>query len=143
MPKIPVEFVISLQEIEVVVMGRQRELGLLDKGSEIVIVREDLCDELGLEVNRKKRIMMQTANSEKKELQGYVEYLELEVEGVRTYAHAFVMQLAPYQLLLGRSWQKGVKLEKIEQENSSIEIKISDLGESRKRVVVPVEGVEH
>ena len=143
MPKIPVEFVISLQEIEVVVMGRQRELGLLDKGSEIVIVREDLCDELGLEVNRKKRIMMQTANSEKKELQGYVEYLELEVKGVRTYAHAFVMQLAPYQLLLGRSWQKGVKLEKIEQENSSIEIKISDLGESRKQVVVPVEGIKH
>jgi len=142
-PKIPVEFVISLQEIEVVVMGRQRELGLLDKGSEIVIVREDLCDELGLEVNRKKRIMMQTANSEKKELQGYVEYLELEVKGVRTYAHAFVMQLAPYQLLLGRSWQKGVKLEKIEQENSSIEIKISDLGESRKQVVVPVEGIKH
>jgi len=76
--------------------------------------------------------MMQTANSEKKELQGYVEYLELEVEGVRTYTHAFVMQLVPYQLLLGRSWQKGVKLEKIEQENSSVEIKISDPGESRK-----------
>jgi len=58
--------------------------------------------------------MMQTANGGKKELQGCVEYLELEVGGVRTYAHAFVVQSAPYWLLLRRPWQKGVKLEKIE-----------------------------
>ena len=35
-------------------------------------------------------------------MQGCVEYLELEVEGVKTYAHAFVVQIALYQLLLGR-----------------------------------------
>jgi len=45
---------------------------------------------------------MQTANGGKKELQGCVEYLELEVGGVKTYAHAFVVQSALYWLLLGR-----------------------------------------
>ena len=89
-------------------------MGLLDEGSEIVIVREDLCDELRLEVNRKRRITMQTVNGGKEELQGCMEYLELEVGGVKTYAHAFVMQSALYQLLLRRPWQKGVKLGKIE-----------------------------
>jgi len=44
-------------------------LGLLDKGSEIIIVWEDLCDELGLEVNRKQRLTIQTANREKEEIQ--------------------------------------------------------------------------
>jgi len=65
-----------------------------------------------------------------------VEYLELEVGGVKTCAHAFVVQLAPYRLLLGRPWQKGVKLGKIEKADRSVEVEISDPGESGKRVVV-------
>jgi len=38
MPKMPLEFTTPLREIEVVVMGRCREWGLLDEGLEIVIV---------------------------------------------------------------------------------------------------------
>ena len=38
MPGTPLEFATLLREVEVVVMGRQQELGLLDEGSEIVIV---------------------------------------------------------------------------------------------------------
>ena len=45
---------------------------------------------------------MQTVNGGKKELQGCVEYLELKVEGVKTYAHVFVVQSALYRLLLER-----------------------------------------
>jgi len=35
--------------------------------------------------------MMQTVNGEKKEMQGYIEYLELEVGEVKMYAHTFVV----------------------------------------------------
>jgi len=80
---------------------------------------------------------MQTANGGKEGMLGCVEYLELEVEGVRTYAHAFVMQSAPYRLLLGRPWQKGVKLGKIERVDSSVEVEISDPKEEMRRVIVP------
>jgi len=137
LPEMLVEFATPLREIEVVVMERCREMGLLDEGSEIVIVRENLCKELGLEVNKKRRMTIQTANGGKKEMQGCVEYLELEVGGVKTYAHVFVVQIAPYQLLLGRPWQKRVKLGKIERVDRSVEVEISDPGEEGKRVVVP------
>jgi len=40
------------------IMGQYHKLGLLDEGSEIVIVREDLYKELGLKVNKKKRMTM-------------------------------------------------------------------------------------
>jgi len=136
-PKMPLEFTTPLREIEVVVMGRCREWGLLDKGSEVVIVREDLCNEMGLVVNRERKMTMQTANRGKEGMLGCVEYLELEVEGVRTYAHAFVVQSAPYWLLLERPWQKGVKLGKIERVDSSVEVEISDPKEEMRRVVVP------
>ena len=77
---------------------------MLDEGSEIVIVREDLCKELKLEVNKKRRMTMQMVNGGKEKIQGYVEYLELEVGGVKIYAHAFVVQIVLYWLLLGRPW---------------------------------------
>jgi len=88
-------------------------------------------------VNKKRRMTMQTANEGKEEMQGCVEYLKLEVGGVKTYTHAFVVQIAPYRLLLGRPWQKGVKLGKIEQVDGSVEVEILDPGEEGKRVVVP------
>ena len=87
-----------------------------------------MCKELGLEVNRKRRMIIQMANGGKEEMQGCIEYLELEMGGVKTYMHAFVVQIVPYQLLLGRLWQKGVKLGKIEQVDRSMEVEISDSG---------------
>jgi len=57
---------------------------------------------MGLVINREWKIIMQTTNGEKKGMLGCIEYLELKVEGVRTYVHAFVVQSAPYRLLLGR-----------------------------------------
>ncbi|XP_006455814.1 hypothetical protein AGABI2DRAFT_76941, partial [Agaricus bisporus var. bisporus H97] len=117
-------------------MGKQKEYGLLDEGSEIVILREDLRQELGAELNKERRMMMQTANGEKEAMLGCVEYLELEVGGVKTYAHAFVVPRAPYRLLLGRPWQKGVKLGKVEREDGSMEVVITDPGEEKKVVVL-------
>ena len=51
---------------------------------------------------------------------------------VKIYAHAFVVWSVLYWLLLGRSWQKEVKLEKIKRENGSMEVEISDPGKGRK-----------
>ncbi|XP_006456524.1 hypothetical protein AGABI2DRAFT_146341 [Agaricus bisporus var. bisporus H97] len=107
-----VEFSTPLREVEVTIMGKQKEYGLLDEGSEI------------------------TANGEKEAMLGCVEYLELEVGGVKTYAHAFVVPRAPYRLLLGRPWQKGVKLGKVEREDGSMEVVITDPGEEKKVVVL-------
>ena len=59
---------------------------------------------------------MQTANGGIEKMMECVEYLELEVGGVKTYAHAFVVQLAPYNLLLGRPWQKGIKLKRLSRQ---------------------------
>lgn len=125
MPSTPLEFATPLREVEVVIMRRQREMGLLDEGSEIVIIREDLCKELGLEVNRERKMIMQTANGGKEEMLGCIEYLELEVGGVMTYAHAFVVEKAPFRLLLGRPWQKGVKLGKIEKGDGRMEVEVT------------------
>ncbi|KAF8815134.1 hypothetical protein BYT27DRAFT_7249452 [Phlegmacium glaucopus] len=48
----PLEFCTPLREIEVALKGKTSEWGLLDEGSEIVVVRRDLWEELGFKVNR-------------------------------------------------------------------------------------------
>ncbi|KAF9440550.1 hypothetical protein P691DRAFT_643790, partial [Macrolepiota fuliginosa MF-IS2] len=119
-------------------MGKKREVGLLDEGSEIVVMHNDLCEELGLEVNRRQWMTMQTVNGGKEELEGCVEYLEVDVGGIKPYAHAFVVQSAPYHLLLGRPWQKGVRLGKIDKGEGTLEVVVADPVDVECKVVVPM-----
>lgn len=50
-----------------------------------------------------------------------------------------MVQRAPYHLLLGRLWQKGVKLEKVEWEDGTMDVEITDPGEEGWKVVVTKE----
>ncbi|KAF8798515.1 hypothetical protein BYT27DRAFT_7069148, partial [Phlegmacium glaucopus] len=75
-------------------------------------------------VNKKRRMMMQVANNIKEGLNGCAAFLEIDVGGIKTYAHTFVVDSAPYCLLLGRPWQKGVRLGKIEKDNGEVDVVI-------------------
>lgn len=136
-PDMSLEFATPLQEVKVELMGEKQEAGLLDEGSEIVVIRKDLYEELGLEVNWGQRMVMQTANRGKEDLEGCVEYLEVDVGGIKTYTHAFVVQTAPYRLLLGRPWQKGVRLGKVDNGDGTLDMVVTDPVDERWKVVVP------
>ncbi|KAF7761172.1 hypothetical protein Agabi119p4_10581 [Agaricus bisporus var. burnettii] len=82
-------------------------------------------------------MMMQTANGGKEELEGCIEFLGITVEGVPTYAHAFVVKSAPYRLLLGRLWQSSVKLQKVEKSGGEVEVVVTDPRDAGRQVVVP------
>jgi hypothetical protein len=112
-------------------------MGFSDEGSKIVLIWKDLCKELGLEVNQERKMMMQTANGGKEELEGCIEYFGIMVEGVQTYTHAFVVKSAPYCLLLGRPWQSSVRLQKVEKSSGIVEIIVTDPREAGRWVVVP------
>ncbi|KAF9449673.1 hypothetical protein P691DRAFT_645657, partial [Macrolepiota fuliginosa MF-IS2] len=75
-------------------------------------------------------------NGGSEELEGCVEYLEVDVGGIKTFAHAFVVKVAPYHLLLGRPWQKGVKLGKVENGDRSLDVVVTDPLDGGWRVVV-------
>ena len=57
---------------------------------------------------------MQTANGGFQQMPGCIEMLEIDVEGMKTWAHAFVIPDALYRILLGRPWQRHVCLKKDE-----------------------------
>jgi hypothetical protein len=115
--------------------GVHPELGLLDEGSEIVVIREDIWKKTKAPINKEAPMRMQTANGGSQEMAGCVEMLEIEVEGIKTWAHAYVVPDAPYRLLLGRPWQRLVRLSKVEDTNG-VSISIYDpMNPSRTQTV--------
>ena len=84
----------------------------------LITLREDLWKEVGASVNVKRKMMMEAVNGSTSELPGCVEMLEIDVEGLKTWAHAFIVSSALYQLLLGRPWHRLVRLKQEETEDS-------------------------
>ena len=96
MRPVHIEHMNPLRELKVVVNGIKEEFGLLDGGSEIVIMREDLWKEVKVPVNMKRKMRMEAANGLTSELPGCAEMLEIDVDGLKTWAHAFIVPSAPY-----------------------------------------------
>ncbi|KAG0692915.1 hypothetical protein DFH29DRAFT_881918 [Suillus ampliporus] len=96
-----VEHATPLHELHVMLNGVHSELGFLDEGSEIVVIREDTWKKTGAPHNQQIRMRMQTANRGSRDMDECVEMLEIEVGGIKMWAHAYVMPHAPYRLLLG------------------------------------------
>src|ERR1700678_2154478 len=118
MRPVHIEHVNPLRELKVVINGVKEEFGLLDGGSEIVLMREDLWKEVKAPVNTSRKMRMEAANGSMAELLGCAEMLEIDVEGLKTWAHAFIVPTAPYRLLLGRPWHHLVRLSQEETEET-------------------------
>jgi hypothetical protein len=124
-PREQVEHATPLREIRVTLNGVHSELGLLDEGSKIVVIREDIWKKTKAPINQGARMRMQTANGGSQEMEGCMEMLEIEVDGIRTWAHAYVVPDAPYRLLLGRPWQRLVRLSK-DEDTDGIYVSLRD-----------------
>ncbi|EIW84689.1 hypothetical protein CONPUDRAFT_34772, partial [Coniophora puteana RWD-64-598 SS2] len=114
-----------LRELRVTLNGSHEEHALLDEGSEIVVIRQDIWQKLGLPANKERTMIMQTANGTTQEMAGCAEMLEIDVGGIKTWAHAYVVPDSPYRLLLGRPWQRLVRLSK-EETHEGVYVTIHD-----------------
>ena len=118
MRPVHIEHMNPLRELKVVVNGIKEEFRLLDGGSEIVIMREYLWKEVKVPVNMNRKMRMEAANGSTSELPGCAEMLEIDVNGLKTWVHAFIVPAVLYQLLLGRPWHRLVCLLQEETEDS-------------------------
>ncbi|KAI9507497.1 hypothetical protein F5148DRAFT_958651, partial [Russula earlei] len=91
-----------LQEIDISVATGISEPGVLDPGSQIVAIRQDLAREIGVRINSTRRIEMEGANGITNWTLGCAEHVPMQVGGVPFKIHAYVVERAPFRLLLGR-----------------------------------------
>jgi hypothetical protein len=95
------DYSLPLLEIDVAFSGSITEPAVLNPGSQIVVIRRDLAQEVNAHVNPSRRLEMEGANSTTNWTLGCAKYLNLQVGNVPLRVHAHVVEKAPFHLLLG------------------------------------------
>jgi hypothetical protein len=81
---------------------------IIDTGSQLNIVNEKICkSKIRRPIDCTASLSMNDANGGEGKLNGMVENVPLEYGGVTTRANLFVGAHVPFDLLLGRPWQRG------------------------------------
>ena len=109
---------------------------ILDSGSQINVIRKDVCDALGLAVLPGERVTMESADGRKSETLGQVHNAVMCFNGIRLPVKAQVMKNAPYQILLGQPFFALTSLRAQHYLNGDVEVRITD-PTSDKELIIP------
>jgi len=75
---------------------------VIDNGSQIIVIRKDKWERTGSGYSASRRIMMETANGSSNWTLGITENLTLTIGGLPVQVQAYIVEDAPYEVLLGR-----------------------------------------
>ncbi|KAJ3964375.1 hypothetical protein EV361DRAFT_768232, partial [Lentinula raphanica] len=111
--------------VRVVLNGKVSVDALLDEGAECSSLKESVWRRLEVPMNDARKAHMAGFGGEVVSALGCLEFLEIAVDGYRTWGHVFVVRDIPYDMILGRPWQRSLRLSK-EEDVSSVRITICD-----------------
>jgi len=92
----------ELRAIDVLIEGKVQMEAVVDDGSQIIGIRKDKWEELGIPIRSDHQMVMESANKTRDHTMGLLQDLVLEIGGYRFYLQVQVVENAPYELLLGR-----------------------------------------
>lgn len=93
---------VPLREVCCHIGGVMFEYAILDEGSSVVVIREDLWLETGLPLQRDLAMRMEGAHGDVASTMGAVVDLPIIIDKVTFYVQAQVVENAPFRSLLGR-----------------------------------------
>ncbi|KAG2120931.1 uncharacterized protein F5147DRAFT_538354, partial [Suillus discolor] len=89
---------------------------IYDTGSEINILNTSIYKQgLGLLADMEYRTSLRDANSGIRTLQGIIRSVPIEIRSIKTLGMVLLNENAPFDLLLGRSWQSENRVGLIER----------------------------
>src|SRR6266702_774314 len=130
------EFSLPLREIDILVNNHSTEAGVLDQGSQIVVIREDLANEVGAKINRQRTLHMEGANGSTSRTLGCAEDLDMRIGDVSFTIHAHVVRTAPFRLLPGRPFH-NLLLCRLEDHPDHVDVSIRNPADPSHFVAVP------
>jgi hypothetical protein len=95
------KFALPLREVDVIVNGLTVEAGVLDSGSQIIAIREDLAREVQAQINEDRQLEMEVASCGVSRTVGCTEYLPMQIGDIPFTVHTHVVKRALFCLLLG------------------------------------------
>ena len=91
----------ELRVIDVEIHGLKL-IATVDDGSQIISIRQDIWEKIGLPIRSDKIMVMESANKTKDETMGLLQDLKINIGGYDFYLQVQVVKDAPYEMLLGR-----------------------------------------
>ena len=131
------DYSLPLREVEVVINDKAVDAGVLDQGSQIIAIRSDLAREAGAIINTKNRLEMEGANSSTSWAIGCAENLSMSIGSIKFQVHAYVVENAPFRLLLGRPFHNLLLSRLEDNADGSVNLSIHDPTDQSRIIQVP------
>lgn len=116
----------KLRSIDVRVDDRFTFEAVMDEGSQIIAIRKDLWESLGLAVRCDHQVTMESANSSLNTSVGLLQDLKFTIGGYDFYLQVQVIENAPYEILLGLPFHVLTELETKFYNDGSSHITLKD-----------------
>ena len=131
------EYSLPLREVDILINHTILEAGVLDQGSQIVLIRQDLALEAGANINTQHQIDMEGANGMVSKTLGCAENLIMQIGDVIFHIHAHVIEHAPFRLLLGRPFHHLLLCRLEDQPDGRVDVSVRDPTDPARAVHIP------
>ena len=128
---------LPLREIDILLGNKVVEAGVIDPGSQIIVIREDLAREVNATINADRLLQMEGANGATNWTLGCAEYLPMRIGDISVKVHAHVVERAPFRLLLGRPFQHALLCRIEDLPTGEVEVSVQDPVNPSHRVTIP------
>jgi hypothetical protein len=129
---------LPLREIQVSFANGTKAMAVLDDGSSVIVVRHDLWREIGsVPLIQGESITLECADSSLSQTMGMLKNLPMKVGEIVLHVQAQVVKVAPYRLLLGRTFSALTGCTKHDDPNGDTLITITDPNNPRYKETLP------
>ncbi|TFY51017.1 hypothetical protein EVG20_g11208 [Dentipellis fragilis] len=128
---------LPLHEIDLLVNGDCREVGVLDPGLSIIVMHIDAAKRANVPINYDCKLEMEGTNSTVSWTLGCAENVSMHIGSITFELHAHIVEKAPFQILLGHPFYNLLLCRSKDQEDGSVEIAIRNPQNPQHCITVP------
>jgi hypothetical protein len=123
--------------VDILVNNLVLEAGVLDSGSQIIVIREDLAREAQVSINPQRRLEMEAASGGVSWTLGCAEDLHMRIGDIPFKVHAHIVQRAPFHLLLGRPFHHLLRCRLEDHPDGLVEVSLRNPSDPLHVISVP------
>jgi hypothetical protein len=133
----PAKYSHPLREIDVLVNGIVPEAGILDQGSQIIVIRWDLAREAEVQFNPNFQLEMEGANGLSSKTMGCAKNLTMQIGDVSFEVHTHIVERALFRLLLGRPFHHHLLCQHEDHSDRRVDVSVHDPANPAHSFTIP------
>ena len=117
---------VNLRVLDLLLNDKVQVEAILDEGSQIVGLRKDIWEKLGLPIRSDHKMNMVSANASSNQTIGLIHNLKVTIRAYNFYLQVQVVENASYEMLLGRPFLTLTEANTQHRANSDLHITLQD-----------------